>query len=145
MKLSEFIQNIVKDFLIIFASIIIIITILRQIYYPDMSFDLQSIYILIAFSLLSALTGFILYSPSEISEKKMRIKMIIHFCTLEILLITLASILGFVNSAISVLILALQIAVIYIIVRLLSWKKDLKEAQEINEKLKSFKKIDNEQ
>jgi len=145
MKLSEFIQNIVKDFLIIFASIIIIITILRQIYYPNMSFDLQSIYILIAFSLLSALTGFILYSPSEISEKKMRIKMIIHFCTLEILLITLASILGFVNSAISVLILALQIAVIYIIVRLLSWKKDLKDAQEINEKLKSFKKIDNEQ
>lgn len=144
MKLSEFIQNIVKDFLIIFASIIIIITILRQIYYPDMSFDLQSIYILIAFSLLSALTGFILYSPSEISEKKMRIKMIIHFCTLEILLITLASILGFVNSAISVLILALQIAVIYIIVRLLSWKKDLKEAQEINEKLKSFKKLNNE-
>ncbi|GIN86152.1 hypothetical protein J6TS2_25380 [Heyndrickxia sporothermodurans] len=144
MKLSEFIQNIIRNFLIIFASIIIIITILRQIYYPNMAFDLMSIYIIIAFSFLSALTGFILYSPNEISEKKMRIKMAIHFFTLEILLITLGSILGILKSGLDVIIIALQIAVIYIIVRLLSWKNDIKEAQKINEKLKTFKKNDNE-
>ncbi|MFO1445438.1 DUF3021 family protein [Bacillus sp. Bva_UNVM-123] len=144
MKLSEFVRNIISDFLIIFASIIIIITILRQIYYPNMAFDLKSIYIIIAFSFLSALTGFILYSPNKISEKKMRIKMVIHFFTLEILLITLASIFGIVRSGLDVIIIALQIAVIYIIVRLLSWKNDIKEAQKINEKLKTFKNNDNE-
>ncbi|HDX9577694.1 TPA: DUF3021 family protein [Bacillus pseudomycoides] len=144
MKLSEFIQNIIRNFLIIFASIIIIITILRQIYYPNMAFDLKSIYIIIAFSFLSALTGFMLYSPNEISEKKMRIKIAIHFFTLEILLITLGSILGIVKSGLNVIIIALQIAVIYIIVRLLSWKNDIKEARKINEKLKTFKKNDNE-
>ena len=119
MKLSEFVQSIIRDFLMIFASIIIIITILRQIYYPNMAFDLKSIYIIIAFSFLSALTGFILYAPNEISEKKMRIKMAIHFFTLEILLITLGSIFGILKSGLDVLIMALQIAVIYIIVRLL--------------------------
>lgn len=144
MKLSEFVRNIIRDFLIIFASIIIILTILRQIYYPNMAFDLKSIYIIIAFSFLSALTGFILYSPNEISEKKMRIKMAIHFFTLEILVISLASILGIVKSGLDVIIIALQIAVIYMIVRLLSWKNDIKEAQIINEKLKTFKKNDNE-
>ncbi|MED3656017.1 DUF3021 family protein [Heyndrickxia sporothermodurans] len=144
MKLSEFVQNIIRDFLIIFASIIIIITILRQIYYPDMAFDLKSIYIIIAFSFLSALTGFILYSPNEISEKKLRLKIVIHFFTLEILLITLAGIFGIVKSGLDVIIIALQIAVIYIIVRLLSWKNDIKEAKKINEKLKTFKKNDNE-
>jgi len=45
-----------------------------------------------------------------------------------------------VNSVLDGVILALQIAVIYIIVRLLSWQKDKKEAQKINEKLKAFKK-----
>lgn len=85
MKLSEFVRDIIKDFLIIFASIIIIITFLRQIYYPNMAFDLKSIYIIMSFSLLSALTGFILYSPNDLSEKKMRIRIIIHFFTLEIL------------------------------------------------------------
>jgi hypothetical protein len=144
MKLSEFVQSIIRDFLMIFASIIIIITILRQIYYPDIAFDLKSIYIIIAFSFLSALTGFILYSPNEISEKKMRVKIIIHFFTLEILLITLGGILGILKSGLDVLTMALQIAVIYIIIRLLSWKNDRKEAQEINEKLKTFKKNDNE-
>lgn len=144
MKFSEFVQNIIRDFLIIFASLIIIITILRQIFYPNMAFDLKSIYIIISFSFLSALTGFILYSPNKISEKKMRIKIAIHFFTLEILLITLSSIFDIVKSGLDVIIIALQIAVIYIIVRLLSWKNDIKEAQKINEKLKTFKKNDNE-
>ncbi|WP_436866798.1 DUF3021 family protein [Bacillus fungorum] len=144
MKFSEFVQNMIRDFLIIFASLIIIITILRQIFYPHMAFDLKSIYIIIAFSFLGALTGFILYSPNEISEKKMRIKIFIHFFTLEILLITLGSILGILKSGLDVIIIALQIAVIYIIVRLLSWRNDIKEAQKINEKLKTFQKNDNE-
>jgi len=140
MKMSEFIQKIMKDFLMIFASIIIIITILRQIYYPHMAFDLKSIYILMAFSFLSALIGFVLYSPHDLSEKNMRIRIIIHFSTLEILLIALGSVFGFVKNGSDGLILALQIAVIYALVRWLSWKNDKKEAQNINEKLKAFKK-----
>lgn len=139
MKMSEFVQKMIKDFLMIFASIIIIITILRQIYYPHMTFDLKSIYIIMAFSFISALLGFILYSPNDISEKKMRIRIAIHFFTLEILLIVLASVFDIVNSATDGIILALQIAAIYILVRLLSWKNDKKEAQQINEKLKAIK------
>ncbi|WP_419887005.1 DUF3021 family protein [Neobacillus niacini] len=139
MKMSEFVQKMIKDCLIIFASIIIIITILRQIYYPYMTFDLKSIYIIMAFSFISTILGFILYSPNDISEKKMRIRIAIHFFTLEILLIVLASVFDIVNSTTDGIILSLQIAAIYILVRLLSWKNDKKEAQQINEKLKAFK------
>lgn len=140
MKLSEFVKEIIKDFLIIFASIIIVITVLRQIFYPDMAFDLKSIYIIMAFSFLSALTGLILYSPNDISEKKMRARIAIHFFSLEILLISLACLTGIVNSPVHVIILALEIAFIYVLVRLLSWKNDKKEAKKINERLKTFKK-----
>jgi O-antigen/teichoic acid export membrane protein len=136
----KFVQKIMKDFLIIFAAIIIVITILRQIYYPDLAFDLKSIYIIMAFSFISALMGFILYSPNDISEKNIRIRMAIHFFTLEILLIVLASVFDIVNSTVDGFILALQIAVIYFLVRLLSWQKDKKEAQKINKKLKALKK-----
>ena len=55
----------------------------------------------------------------------MRIRIIIHFFTLEILLIVLASALNLVTGQ-GVIILALQIAVIYIIVHLLSWQNDKK-------------------
>ncbi|WP_442602416.1 DUF3021 family protein [Paenibacillus sp. KN14-4R] len=140
MKLSGFVKEIIKDSLIIFASIIIIITILRQIFYPDMAFDLKSIYIIMTFSLIGALTGFILYSPNDLSEKQMRIRIVIHFFALEIILISLGIIIGIINSALSIIILALQIAVIYVIVRLLSWQNDKKVAKSINEKLMALKK-----
>ncbi len=141
MNFFEFVvQKIIKNFFIIFASIIMIVTMLRQIFYPDMAFDLKSIYIIMAISFLSALTGFILYSPNDLSEKKMRIRIIIHFFTLEILLIVLGSAINLVNGALGIISLALQIAVIYIIVRLLSWRNDKQDAKKINEKLKALKK-----
>lgn len=140
MKLTEFIQKIMKDFLIIFALIIIIITFLRQMYHPDLAFDLKSIYILMAFSFISALMGFILYSPNDMSEKEMLLRIAFHFFALEILLISLASVFEIVNSAADGIILALQIAVIYIAVRLLSWRNDQREAQQINQRLKALRK-----
>jgi len=129
----------IKDFLIIFASIIIMITILRQMYYPQMAFDLRSIYIIMAFSLLSTLMGFILYTPNDISEKNMRIRIVIHFFTLEFLLIALGSVFEIVTTVLDGIILAVQIAVIYVLIRLLSWRNDKKEAQKINEKLNALK------
>lgn len=140
MKLTEFIQKIMKDFLLIFASIIIILTFLRQIYYPESVFDLKSIYLIMGFAFLSALTEFILYSSHNLSEKKMRIRMVFHFFTLETLLVALAGVLDLVNSTQEALILALQIAGIYFLIRLLSWRRDKKEADQINEKLKAFRK-----
>ena len=140
MRLFQFAQKVMKDFLIIFASIIIIITLLRQLYHPDLAFDLKSIYILMAFSFISAITGFILHSSNEMGEKEMRLRVVLHFFALEILLISLASVFEIVNSASDGIILALQIAVIYIVVRLLSWRNDQREAQQINERLNALRK-----
>lgn len=139
MRLNEPVKKVIQNFLVIFASIIIVITILRQFLYPDMAFDLKSIYIIMAFSFIGALAGFILNSSINISEKNMRIRMAIHFIALETILISLGAILGIANSTSSILILALQIAVIYAVVRLLSWNNDKKVAEQINEGLKSLK------
>jgi len=140
MKYSELIKGMIRDFLIIFASIIIIITILRQIFAPDANFELKTIFIIMAFSFLGALTGIILYTPHAISENKMRLRVIFHFFFLEALLISLAVLLNLVYSTSDILLLALQIAVVYVIVRLLTYKNDKKEAQKINERLRTFKK-----
>lgn len=139
MKRSEVAKDIIRDFLVIFASIIIIITVLRQIFMPELAFDLISIYTIMGFSLLGALTGLMLYAPNEVSEQAMRVRILIHFLLLEILLITLASLIGVVASVSAALLFALQIAVVYAIVRLLSYEKDKKEAEQINERLKVVK------
>lgn len=139
MKRSEVAKDIIRDFLVIFASIIIIITVLRQIFMPELAFDLISIYTIMGFSLLGALTGLMLYAPDGVSEQAMRVRIVIHFLLLELLLITLASLIGAVASVSAALLFALQIAVVYAIVRLLSYEKDKKEAEQINERLKVVK------
>ncbi|MGG4345179.1 DUF3021 family protein [Paenibacillus lautus] len=139
MKYSKLIKEMIRDFLIIFASIIIIIAILRQIYAPDASFELKTIFTIMVFSFLGALTGIILYTPHAISENKMRLRVILHFLFLESLLISLAVLLNLVYGTFGILLLALEIAVVYAIVRLLTYKNDKKEAQKINERLKTFK------
>jgi len=139
MKYFGLIKELIRDFLIIFASIMIIIAILRQIYAPDSSFELNTIFTILAFSFLGALTGIILYIPHSISENKMRLWVVFHFLFLEAILISLAVILNFVYTTSGILLLALQIAVVYAIVRLLAYKSDKKEAQMINERLKTFK------
>jgi len=140
MKYSQFIKEMIRDFLIIFGSIIIIITILRQIFSPEVSFELMTIFTIMGFSFLGSLTGIILYTPHDISEGKMRIRVILHFFLLEALLISLAVVLKLVDNAFSILLLALQIAAVNGIIRLLTYNKDKKEAEKINERLKSFKK-----
>lgn len=57
----------------------------------------------------------------------------------EALLISLAVLLNLVYTTSGILLLALQIAAVYVIVRLLTYKNDKKEAQKINERLKTFK------
>ncbi|SOC08478.1 hypothetical protein SAMN05880501_10589 [Ureibacillus xyleni] len=140
MQLSEFIKKVIQQFFIIFTLIIIILTFLRQLYYPESTFDLKSIYIIMTFSFIASLLGFILYSPHNLSAKNTQIRMAIHFLALEALLIILGSVTGIVDSASSRLTLAIQIAVIYGLVRLLSWHQDKKVSDEINEKLNLLKK-----
>lgn len=140
MKYSEFIKEMIRDFLLIFASIMIIIAILRQVYAPDANFELNTIFIIMVFSFLGALTGIILYTPHAISENKMRLRVIFHFLFLEGLLISLAVLLNLVNGTFGILLLALEIAAVYVIVRVLTYRNDKKEAQKINERLKAFKK-----
>lgn len=140
MRINQHIKKVAQNFLVIFASIIIVITALRQIYSPDMSFDLKSIYIIMAFSFMSSLVGFGLNASFGISEKNMRMRIAIHFLGLETILISLGAIFGIVTSVSDVFILALEIAVIYAIVRLLSWRNDKKAAEKINEGLQALRK-----
>ncbi|MFF2480922.1 DUF3021 family protein [Paenibacillus sp. NPDC058071] len=139
MYISEFIKKAFQQFSIILASVIITLTILGQLFNPDLIFDLKSIYIIMVFSLVSALVSFVLYAPDNISEKSMRIRRVIHFLVIETLLISLGYAFGIVDSTSSIITLAVEIAIIHGFVRLVSWRNDKKVSNAINEKLKSLK------
>jgi hypothetical protein len=139
MKLTDYIKELIKDYFIIFAIIVICITVLRQIFSPNEYFELKDIYIYMICSLIGSLPSLIFYSPKEISEKEMRLRRIIHFIVLEAILLTLANVTGWVTGILNTILFALQISIIYGLVRFLSWRDDRKAALRINEKLKAMK------
>lgn len=139
MKLIDYIKKLIRDFFIIFAIIVICITVLRQIFSPGEYFELKDIFIYMICSLVADLASLIFYLPKEISEKAMRLRIIIHFVVLEAALLTLANVMGWVTGILNTVLLAFQIAVIYVLVRFLSWRDDRKTASRINEKLKAMK------
>lgn len=139
MKLADYIKRLVRNYFIIFAIIVICITVLRQIFSPHEYFELKDIFIYMICALAADLPGLIFYSPKEIPEKQMRIRVIIHFVVLEAALLTLANVMGWVTGILSTVLLAFQITVIYGLASFLSLRDDRKTAHRINEKLKAMK------
>lgn len=140
MKGSELIKRMIRNYFYIFGCIMFLITILRQIFKPESSYDLKTIYIIMLFSLLSSIPGAVLLGTNKkISEMEMRIRAVIHFTLLELILVVLAWILGYVTDMVSGIVMASEVAIVYGMVRVLLWKSDKKSADLINEKLKEQK------
>lgn len=139
MRPMDYIKKFIRNYLIIFAIIVITITLLRQIFIPEKYIELKDIFIYMLCALVGNLPSLIFYSPKEISEKEMRFRIILHFLVLEAVLIFFGYIMGLVKGSLSIIQFAFEIAVIYVLVRFLTWIDDRKAADRINERLKSMK------
>lgn len=139
MKLSEFIKKIIKDYFIIFGVVIFVVTALNS--ESGFALNIKDLYTVMIGALAGDLTSFILYSPNEMSGKETRVRICIHFIVLEGILLLLAHILGIASGYIQLAKFAVEIAVIYLVLRFLSWQVYKKDAKEINEKLGNMKKV----
>lgn len=139
MKFTDYIKRLIRDYLTIFAIIVITVTVLRQIFIPNEYLRLTDIFIFMLCALAGDLPSLIFYSSRELSEKEMRLRIIIHFMVLEAVILILARVMGWVNGIVNTVFLAIQIALIYIIMRYISLMDDRKIANSINKKLKALK------
>lgn len=139
MNIKELIKKLIMSYFIIFTIVVTSLSVLRQIFIPDKSFELKDMFIYMLGSLLGDLPTLIFYSPREVSERGMRIRIVIHFVVLEVVLLTFGRVIGVVNGAINMIVFAVQIAVIYLLVRFFNLLYDKKEANSINERLTVMK------
>lgn len=139
MRFTDYIKKMVTNYFIIFAIIVISMTILRQIFAPDKYMEVKDIYIYMICALVGDLPSLIFYSAREIPENAMRLRIIIHFVALEAAILVLANIMGWISGMPDSAMVAIQIALVYVIVRFLSWIDDRRAANSINEKLKAMK------
>ena len=138
MKILQLIRQLIKDYFVIFGILIIGAVFLTP---PD---TINRDYIILAmfFAAAGDLPSIVFWKKTEMTEKGRRFRLIIHFILLEIVILTFAGITGIVSDVIQYLILAIEIGIIYAIVRFITWRGDLATAKKINEKLKNRKKIE---
>ncbi|RJG25297.1 DUF3021 family protein [Paenibacillus thiaminolyticus] len=147
MNFSEMVKRLARDYLLIFAGIVICVSLLNQQYAvmndldaSEFSLGLRHIYAIMMCALAGVLPSLIFYFPSTISEKGMRVRILIHFVIVEAVLLIFTNRMGWVTGAAGATILALQVAIIYLLVRVLGWNNDRRVAKEINEQLQQLRK-----
>jgi len=135
MKLFGLLRKLIRDYFIIFGILIIGTALLS----PSQVLDRDYVLLAMAFSAVGDLPSILFWSRSELTESAMRLRIALHFILLELVVLICGGISGIVFSFTEYVTLGVEVAIIYVLVRFISWRGDLNTANRINEKLKSFK------
>ena len=128
-------QIMLRDYFIIFSIIIILTASLNVTH----SFTFREIMLSALFAFAGNLPSLIYYSKKELSIKSRKIRMLLHFILIEVVVLSFGNLMGQVSKVADNLIFALEILVIYILVILVTWLLDRKTANEINQQLASLR------
>jgi len=138
MKILDLIRQFIKEYFIIFGLLIIGSVLIV----PAETINRDYILLTMTFAALGDLPSIVFWSKSELTEESRHWRSIIHFVLLEAVILSYAGVTGFVNKIEEFAFFALQILIIYLLVRFITWRGDLATANKINKKLKNFKNID---
>lgn len=134
----NFIREFIRDYFVIFGILIIGSVFLT----PPNTINRDYILLVMAFAAIGDLPIIAFWSRSELTERSRQLRSIIHFILLLTLLLIFGGITGVVSGFMEYFIFAIEIAIIYVIVKLVIWQGDLTTAKKINEKLKNIKDLD---
>ncbi len=140
MKTMELILQFIRQYFYILGLLIIGSVLLID---PS-KINREYILLCMAFAAIGDLPLLVYWSRSDLSEKSLRIRTILHFLLLEVAVLTFGGVSGLVTDLSGYFFFGIQVAVIYALVKLVSWRGDVTTANKINEKLKHMKDSDEE-
>lgn len=138
MKTLGLIRQLIKDYFVIFGILIIGSVFLT----PAETINRDYVLLTMTFAAIGDLPSIVLWSRSELSEDNRQWRDILHFVLLEAVILIYAGIIGLVSSFLEYTVFAVEILVIYLLVRIIAYGGDLATAKKINKRLKNFKIID---
>lgn len=138
MSFKIFLKRCLFEYFIITTCTTAAIAILGLTLDPTARFGYEGFFSPLIFGLVSLLPSFVTYSRRELALRQTIVRKILHAIVLEVTLIGFGFWTGVFHSPADVPFFALTVFIVYLAVNLISWKLDLKEADEINKKLKSF-------
>lgn len=140
--MKEHLKTTARDFFVIVTLINVATFVLGSVFRPEDRFGYDAFLSPIIYGFLATIPILVTYSSKELTVKQMIVREIIRFFLIEILLIVF----GFGASGLSaenmpaVIGFAVSVAVIYVLVYVISWLLDCKEAQKMTEDLLHYQK-----
>ncbi len=132
---SNLFQIMLRDYFIIFSIIIILTASLNMTH----SFTFREIMLSALFALAGNLPSLIYYSKKELSIKSRKIRMVLHFILIEVVVLSFGNLMGQVSGVVDNILFAVEILVIYAFVILVTWLLDRKTANDINQQLANLR------
>lgn len=140
MKLKDFIKNQIMSFFIITTLINLFIMIMGMIFRKNdiLGYDAFSTPLIYAF--LSILPSAVMYSAKELTFRQMIIRKVIQLVLIELIVVfaCFGSKIFSDEYFVQIVALCISVFIIYILVNLISWLLDKRQAEIINENLKNY-------
>ena len=136
MSFEELKKCLVQDYFVIVTGTLIGTLVYCLIFERSTTFSLFYLGWVLIFSLLADLPLCIFYSRKELTEHQWMIRFILHFITLEGLLLTLAYFANMYHNLIGGVVFALIVAGVYVMVRYIGHQINIQVALKMNEHLK---------
>lgn len=134
----DLIKEFIKDYFVIFGVLIIGSVFLTP---PD-TINRDYVLLAMAFAAIGNLPSIVFWSKVELSESSRRLRSIIHFILVLSLMLTFGVISGIISKLSDFFIFAIEIIIVYGIVKFITYQGDISTATSINEKLKDLRGSD---
>lgn len=140
------IKKLLSNYVMIFTGIAFSSAIFIAIFNPEvnyMSILLLQMFIMTA---LSTLGNLIFFSTKEVSKKSMRIRTIIHYLYVNLIVYTMAFVFNWINfnSILQLVLMFVLILLVYVVVYIINYIKGKMEAKAMNLQLSRFHEEENE-
>ncbi len=140
MSFKAFIKKCLMEYFIITTCITAATAILGMGIDPSAKFGYESYFSPLIFGFISVLPSIVTYSKKELSIKQTIIRKILHFICLLFLLCMFGYFTGLLNGSVEIVSFALAVLIIYVVVNVVNWHLNKKEAVQINNMLKKYQK-----
>lgn len=135
MEMKAVIKSMIRDYPVIYFCTMVATIIYCGIFVPNENFSLTFLISMIVFAILGDLPMLLFYSPKELTERQWRVRKVLHFITLELVLLCTAKWLDFYQTFLQGAFFFILILLVYIIVSLFIYSSDKRLANTLNEKI----------
>ncbi len=141
MPFGEILKQMYRSYFMITAGVLLSVTVFCMIFMPVSSFSVTELgYILIS-GVLYDLPYLVFYAPRELDKRQWRIRKVLHFLLLEIVVIGSGHFLfQWLQDwdLIQHIVMVLMVLVVYLVVIFGSWERERMNAKAINQKLREL-------